>query len=35
MPIDIKRVKQKALPNVPHGRNMAMSFALIYIYIPK
>ena len=25
-------VKQKALPDMPHGKNMVMSSALIYIY---
>jgi hypothetical protein len=25
-------VKQKALPNMPHGKDMTMSFTLIYIY---
>ena len=25
-------VKQKALPDMPHGKDMAMSSALIYIY---
>jgi hypothetical protein len=31
MPIDIIRVKQKALPNMSHDRNMTMFFALIDI----
>jgi hypothetical protein len=31
MPIDIIRVEQKTLPNMPHDRDMTMSFALIYI----
>ena len=31
MPIDIIHVEQKALSNMPHGRDMAMSSALIYI----
>ena len=26
-------IKQKALPYMPHGKDMAMSSALIYIYI--
>ena len=30
MPIDIIRVEQKALPYMPHGRDMTMSSALIY-----
>ena len=25
-------VKQKALPDMPHGKDMTMSYALIYIY---
>ena len=33
MPIDIIRVEQKTLSYMPHGRDMAMSSALIYIYI--
>ena len=33
MPIDIIRVEQKTLPYMPHGRDMSMSFALIYIQI--
>ena len=31
--IDIPRVEQKALPYMPHGKDMAMFSALIYIYI--
>ena len=30
MSIDITRIEQKALPYMPHGRDMAMSSALIY-----
>ncbi len=29
--IDMSCVTKKTLPYMPHGRNMAMSFALIYI----
>jgi hypothetical protein len=31
MSIDIIHVEQKTLPNMPHGRDMTMSSALIYI----
>ena len=32
MPTKMLRVKQKVLPDMPHGKDMAMSYALIYIY---
>ena len=32
MPPKMLGIKQKALPYMPHGKDMAMSFALIYIY---
>ena len=32
VPLKILRVKQKALLDMPHGKDMTMSFALIYIY---
>ena len=32
MPPKMLRVKQKALPDMPHDKDMTMSSALIYIY---
>ena len=32
MPPKMLGVKQKALPDMPHGKDMAISSALIYIY---
>ena len=32
MPPKMLRVKQKVLSDMPHGKDMAMSSALIYIY---